>query len=145
MATTTFNYNDFMNQKQDPVVLPGKYENTVIENYAVQTSNNSTYVRFNFKLEDGRTISDNRFQQGLGIMFSHLREQLNLQAQKISPAELFEKCKTTKFTIWVEKTTIFNVNTGLNQRVTNIHFLEPLQKAKEEAQLEQIVNDEMPE
>lgn len=145
MANTTFNYNDFMNQKQAPVVLPGKYEDTVIESYEVQTSNNSTYVRFNFKLADGRKISDNRFQQGLGIMFSHLREQLDLQSEELSPAELFEKCKTTKFTIWVEKATIFNANTGLTQRVTNIHFLEPLQKATASEQPEQIVNDEMPE
>lgn len=139
----TFNYNEFMNQKQAPVVLSGKYENTVIENYEVQTSNNSTYVRFTFKLADGRTISDNRFQQGLGIMFSHLREQLQLQSEEMSPAELFERCKTQKFTLWVDRTTIFNQNTGLNQRVTNIHFLEPLSKPEEK--VEQIVNDEMPE
>ena len=141
-----FNFNEFMNQKQAPVVLPGKYENTVIENYEVQTSNGSTYVRFTFKLADGRKISDNRFQQGLGIMFSHLREQLNLQSEEMSPAELFERCKKDKFTIWVEKTVIFNQNTGLSQRVTNIHFLEPLNKASnEEDEVEQIVNDEMPE
>jgi hypothetical protein len=142
MANNTFNYNDFMNQKQAPVVLPGKYEKVLIENYEIQTSNNNTYVRFNFKLQDGRKISDNRFQQGLGIMFSHLREQLSLQSEEMSPNELFELCKTKPFTIWVEKTTIFNQNTGLNQRVTNIHFLEPLNR---EATFEPIVNDEMPE
>lgn len=141
----TFNYNEFMNTKQAPVVLSGKYENTVIESYEVQTSNNSTYVRFTFKLEDGRKISDNRFQQGLGIMFSHLREQLNLQSEEMSPAELFEKCKTTKFTIWVEKATIFNQNTGLNQRVTNIHFLEPLSNTKVEENDSPIENDEIPD
>ena len=141
----TFNYNDFMNTKQAPAVLSGKYENTVIESYKVQTSNNSTYVRFNFKLEDGRKISDNRFQQGLGIMFSHLREQLNLQSEEMSPAELFEKCKTTKFTIWVEKATIFNQNTGLTQRVTNIHFLEPLSNTKTAENDSPIENDEIPD
>jgi hypothetical protein len=149
---TTFNFNDFMNQKQAPVVLPGKYENVVISNYEVQTSNNSTYVRFTFKLKDGRTISDNRFQQGLGIMFSHLREQLKLQSQEMSPAELFEMCKTKYFTLWVEKATILNSNTGLPQRVTNIHFLEPLNTISEvkpeegtTETIEQITNDEMPE
>lgn len=146
MAQTTFNFNDFMKQKQAPVVLPGKYENTRIESYEIQTSNNSTYVRFNFKLADGRKISDNRFQQGLGVMFSHLREQLKLQNEEISPEELFEKCKETPFTIWVEKTTIFNVNTGLSQRVTNIHFLEPLNSSAEPtATTEQIKDDEMPQ
>lgn len=147
----TFNYNEFMNQKQAPVVLPGKYEETVIESYEVQTSNNSTFVRFNFKLKDGRKVSDNRFEQGLKIMFSHLREQLKLQSEEITPNELFEKCKTQPFTIWVEKATIFNANTGLNQRVTNIHFLEPLsaqneQKANEATVAEEeITNDEMPD
>ena len=147
----TFNYQEFMNQKQAPVVLPGKYENVTISNYEVQTSNNSTFVRFTFKLADGRTISDNRFQQGLGIMFSHLREQLKLQSEEISPAELFEKCKTTPFTLWVEKATIMNANTGLTQRVTNIHFLEPLNSISEEKSEESgnseetIKNDEMPE
>lgn len=144
----TFNYNEFMNQKQAPVVLPGKYEETVIESYEVQTSNNSTFVRFNFKLKDGRKVSDNRFEQGLKIMFSHLREQLKLQSEEIAPNELFEKCKTQPFTIWVEKATIFNANTGLNQRVTNIHFLEPLSSQNAENTVkedEEITNDEMPD
>lgn len=138
----TFNFNEFLSQKQAPVVLPGKYENVVISNYEVQTSKNSTYVRFTYKLEDGRTISDNRFEQGLKIMVSHLREQLDLQTQEITPNELFELCKEKGFSLWVERTTIFNANTGLNQRVTNINFLEPLNKTEVD---EVIVPDELPE
>lgn len=142
----TFNFKEFLSQKQAPVVLPGKYENVTISNYEVQTSNNSTYVRFTYKLADGRTISDNRFEQGLKIMVSHLREQLKLQSEEITPDELFATCNEKGFTIWVEKTTIFNVNTGLNQRVTNINFLEPLNKTEETTTDEEIITpDELPD
>ena len=154
----TLNINELMNRKNPPVIKAGKYENVTIKSYEVMTSNNNQFVRFTFKLEDGREISDNRFAQGLGIMISHLREQLDLQDIEISGTELFEKCKTQKFKIWVEKAVILNANTGLSQRVTNIHFLEPLNMVVNDNQASNaqpteeqptstpvIKNDEMPE
>lgn len=153
MAKTTI--DELLTRKNPPVVQAGKYDNVVIKSYEKQTVNGNSFIRFTFKLTDGREISDNRFAQGLGIMISHLREQLKLQDVEISGTELFEPNKY-KFTIWVEKTTIFNVNTGMNQRVTNIHFLEPLQsiQSKEDSEAtteatteasEPIKEDELPE
>ena len=138
MAKTTI--DELLTRKNPPVVQAGKYDNVVIKSYEKQTVNGNSFIRFTFKLADNREISDNRFAQGLGIMISHLREQLNLQDVEISGTELFEPNKY-KFTIWVEKTTIFNVNTGMNQRVTNIHFLEPLQTIQTKEATEDTAED----
>lgn len=152
MAQNNMNIDEVLNRKNPPVIKAGEYENVVIKGYEKMNVNNNTFIRFTFKLADGREISDNRFAQGLGIMISHLREQLNLQDVEISGAELFEICKEKPFKLWVEKTIIFNANTGLSQRVTNIHFLKPLNTISQETTeqtteqtAEQIENDEMPE
>lgn len=144
MAQKTIDIKELMTRKNPPVVKAGMYENVTVKSYELMESNGSQFYRFTFKLADGREISDNRFPQGLGIMISHLREQLKLDDVEISGTELFEKCKTEKFTIWVEKTEITN-NMGFQQRVTNIHFLKPLEKKAVEDSTEEIVDDEMPE
>ena len=122
----TLDVKDIMSRKNPPVVHAGEYAGVTIKSYEVMEVRDSQFVRFTFKLADGREISDNRFAAGLGVMISHLREQMNLQDVEITGEELFEKCKTQPFKIWVEKATIFNANTGLYQRVTNINFLKPL-------------------
>lgn len=136
MATTNnsnkLSISDILGRKLAPIVKPGKYENVQIKEmklYPVTETNKQEFIRFTFQTEDGREISDNRFAQGLQIMISHLREQLDLQDVEIDPNELLEPGKH-KFTIWVDKTTII-ANNGNPTRVTNIHFLEPL-KATEE-------------
>lgn len=149
MAQQNLSIDEIMSKKNPPVIKPGKYEKVLLKSYEKMTVNKNTFIRFTFKLADNRELSDNRFAQGLGIMISHLREQLKLQDVEISGTELFEKCKTQPFTLWVEKTTIVNANTGLSQRVTNVHFLEPLNSVSSEEKSEetttQIQNDDMPE
>ena len=140
------NTKDIMNRKLAPIVKEGKYENVVIAKYESYdaTATSKDFIRFTFKLEDGREIADNRFAQGLNIMISHLREQLDLQDVEVEPAELL-KPGAHKFTIWVEKTTVISNLTGFEQRVTNIHFLEPLKKAKVSEEISEIKNDELPQ
>lgn len=125
---TKLSIKELITRKNPIVVKPGKYDNVVIDSYEVVSSEEYDYVRFTYKLENGNVISENRFPQGLSIMISHLREQLNLQDIEISGEELFEPGKY-KFTIWVEQKQLKDKFTGeITGRVTNINFLEPLNK-----------------
>ena len=126
MANKSLNVKEILTRKNPIVVKPGKYDNCVIDNYEVMSNGEYEYVRFTYKLANGNVISENRFPQGLGIMISHLREQLNLQDIEISGEEIFEPGKY-KFTIWVEQKQLKDKFTGeITGRVINISFLEPL-------------------
>lgn len=121
---------EIMKRKLPAIVTPGKYEDVEIKStelYPVSQTNKQEFLRITYKTADGREISENRFPQGLNILISHLREQLKLQETEIDVAELL-KPGAHKFTIWVERTTTIN-NSGALIRVTNINFLEPLQKS----------------
>lgn len=126
MANKPISINELLTRKNPIVVKPGKYDNCVIKEYEVMSNGEYEYVRFTYQLENGNVISENRFPQGLGIMISHLREQLNLQDIEISGTELFTP-GAYKFTIWVEQKQLKDKFTGeVTGRVTNINFLEPL-------------------
>ena len=141
---TKLSTKEILTRKNPIVVKPGKYDNVAIDSYEIVASEEYDYVRFTYKLENGSVISENRFPQGLSIMISHLREQLNLQDIEISGEELFEPGKY-KFTIWVEQRQLKDKFTGeITGRVTNINFLEPLNKpaVKEPAQNKTAVEEQ---
>ena len=143
---TKLSIKELITRKNPIVVKPGKYDNVTIDSYEVVSSEEYDYVRFTYKLENGNVISENRFPQGLSIMISHLREQLNLQDIEISGEELFEPGKY-KFTIWVEQKQLKDKFTGeITGRVTNINFLEPLNKpaVKEPVQNETTAEEQKP-
>lgn len=143
---------ELLTRKLPAMVVPGKYENVVIKSktiYPKTETNKQEFVRFTFKIADGREISDNRFEQGLNVMISQLREQLKLQEQEIDVAELLKE-DNHKFTIWVTRDKIFDGQT--TKFYTNIHFLEPINSTvpekKEENKQEEVVDtkgDEIPE
>lgn len=132
-TATKFNFQEFMKQTLAPIVKAGKYDGVKIKEvkeFPIDAQHTQPMVGFTYQLADGRTIYENRFEQGLRIMVSHLREQLGLQDTEVNVADLLTPGKIT-FSIWVEKVDTIT-RSGKATRVTNIHFLKPLEQPADE-------------
>ena len=107
-----------------PALEEGKYSATM-KSYELVDNEKAPYVKFTFTLVDnGREITENRFEKGLGVMISHLRTQLGREKEEIVPQDFFKELidNKTEFNIWIVKRIINGV-----QR-TNFNFLEPLKE-----------------
>lgn len=120
---------EMYNSTFQPALAEGTYKVHMKSHEYVANENGASkkpYIKFTFKdVETGRVITENRFDQGFGVMVSHLRQQLGREDEAIQPKEFFDELinNETDITIWVVKRMVNGT-----QR-TNIHFLEPLPEA----------------
>ena len=117
-----------------PALEEGVYETEMVSHQYV-ANEKAPYIKFTFKVKDSnRTLTENRFEKGFGVMVSHLRQQLNRSNEAIKPFEFFDELIANKTTIkiWVTK----NVINGVPR--TNFQFLEPL---KVEPKAIEVVDD----
>lgn len=131
---------EMYNSTFQPALAEGTYKVHMLSHEYVANENGASkkpYIKFTFKvISSDRIITENRFDQGFGVMVSHLRQQLGKEAEAIKPKEFFNELinNKTEITIWVVKRMINGT-----QR-TNIHFLEPL---PESAPNTTVVDDEV--
>ena len=107
-----------------PALEEGVYETEMVSHKYVDNKT-APYIQFTFKVKNSeRTLTENRFEKGFGVMVSHIRQQLNRQSEAIKPNEFFDELIKNKTTIkiWVVKTTVNGVPR------TNFQFLEPIKK-----------------
>lgn len=117
---------EMYNSTFQPALAEGTYKVRMKSHEYVANENGASkkpYIKFTFEdAETGRVITENRFDQGFGVMVSHLRQQLGRENEAVQPKEFFDELinNETEITIWVVKRMVNGT-----QR-TNIHFLEPL-------------------
>ena len=117
-----------LNSTFQPALEEGKYE-VVMKNYEFVHNDKADvdYITFKYGIPAlNREISENRFEKGLGVMVSHIRQQLGRENEAVIPKELFDEliANKTPLNLWVVKRNINGV-----QR-TNFNFLEPLPEDK---------------
>jgi hypothetical protein len=85
-----------------PPLKPGEYRVTLaaFAEVAPKKQGGKPYVRFDLKFTD-RITNDNRFEQGLDIMLSQLRDQLCTDDEVITTQDLLDRAKATEFSLWV--------------------------------------------
>ena len=129
---------EMYNSTFQPALAEGVYEVKMLSHEYVANENGASkkpYIKFTFEvLETGRKLTDNKFDNGFGVMVSHLRQQLGRENEAVQPQEFFnELIKNEKpFKIWVVKRTVNG------SPKTNFNFLEPI---KEEAPNTEVVED----
>ena len=109
-----------------PALEEGVYETEMVSHKYVDNKT-APYIQFTFKVKNSeRTLTENRFEKGFGVMVSHIRQQLNRQSEAIKPNEFFDELieKKTTIKIWVVKNTVNGVPR------TNFQFLEPIKKTE---------------
>jgi hypothetical protein len=112
-----------------PALAEGEYKVVMLSHkYTQNPAGTGDYIRFEYAITEGasagRVLSDNRFEAGLGVMVSHLREQLGREKEAVVPVELFNEviANKTEITIWVKKRVVNG------SQKTNIHFKKPLEE-----------------
>jgi hypothetical protein len=109
-----------------PALAEGVYDVKMIAHEYVENEK-APYIKFTFEvLENGRKLVENRFDKGLGVMVSHLRQQLKRENEAIVPKDFFDELikNATPFKIWIVKRLVNG-----SQR-TNFNFLEPIKEEK---------------
>ena len=112
---------DMYNSTFQPALAEGTYEVKMLSHEYV-ANDKAPYIKFTFEvLNNGRKLTENRFEKGFGVMVSHLRQQLGRENEAIEPKKFFDELieKKTQFKIWVVKRDVNGI-----QR-TNFNFLEP--------------------
>lgn len=112
---------DMYNSTFQPALAEGTYEVKMLSHEYVD-NDKAPYIKFTFEvLNNGRKLTENRFEKGFGVMVSHLRQQLGRENEAIEPKKFFDELieKKTPFKIWVVKRDVNGI-----QR-TNFNFLEP--------------------
>lgn len=110
-----------------PQLNEGVYKCKLISHKLVDTNPENPYVALEFVTESGRTLKENRFNQGFQIFVSHLKQQLGRGDEEIGVLDFLNELieNETKFNIWITK--YIPANGG--QTRSNFNFLEPRKKA----------------
>lgn len=117
---------EMYNSTFQPALAEGVYKVKMLSHEYCENAegvSKKPYIRFTFEVIDGgRKLTDNRFDQGFGVMVSHLRQQLGRELEAVQPKEFFDELiqNETPFNIWVKK----RIVNGYPR--TNFHFLEPI-------------------
>lgn len=120
--------SQMLNSTFQPALEEGIYD-VVMKSYELVHNDraNVDYVVFKYDIPTlNREISENRFEKGLGVMVSHIRQQLGKEDEAVIPKELFDSLITNKtpLKLWVVKRIVGGI-----QR-TNFNFLEPIKEDK---------------
>lgn len=117
---------EMYNSTFQPALAEGVYRVKMLSHEYCENANGVTkkpYIKFTFEvLENGRKLTDNRFDTGFGVMVSHLRQQLGRENEAVQPQAFFNELieNETPFNIWVVK----RIVNGTPR--TNFNFLEPI-------------------
>jgi len=106
-----------------PQLNEGEYKVTLKSHTLVTTKPENPYITLEYVTESGRTLRENRFNQGFQIFISHLKQQLEMGDKEIGVQKFLDKlvADKTKFKLWVTKYTPANGG----QTRSNFHLLEP--------------------
>lgn len=109
-----------------PQLNEGVYKCKLTSHKLVDTKPENPYVALEFVTESGRTLKENRFNQGFQIFVSHLKQQLGRGDEEIGVLEFLNELieNETEFNIWITK--YIPANGG--QTRSNFNFLEPRKK-----------------
>ena len=140
MEQNTNKLVDMLKSTFKPALEEGKYTAT-LKSFEVVANPTADYVKFTFTLESGREITENRFEKGLGVMISHLRQQLGREKEEIIPQDFFNEliANKTPFNIWIVKRIVNGV------QKTNFNFLEPLKTNQPAESTITVVDDNLAE
>ena len=114
-----------------PALKEGVYDVKMLKHEFVETAT-TQYIKFTYEmLDNGRVITDNKFEAGLGVMVSHLRQQLNREDEAVVPIDFFNELieHETPIKIWVVKRMVNG------SQKTNFNFLEPLPEKEDKPNL----------
>lgn len=109
-----------------PQLNEGVYKCRLVKHKLVDTKPENPYIALEFVTENGRTLKENRFNQGFQIFISHLKQQLNRGDEEIGVLDFLNELieNKTEFNIWITKFTPANGG----QIRSNFNFLEPRKK-----------------
>ena len=109
-----------------PQLNEGVYKCKLVSHKLVDTKPENPYIALEFVTESGRTLKENRFNQGFQIFVSHLKQQLGRGDEEIGVLEFLNELieNETEFNIWITK--YIPANGG--QTRSNFNFLEPRKK-----------------
>lgn len=116
-----------------PALAEGVYRVKMLSHEYVAKENKTPYIKLEFEvLENGRILTENKFEGSFGVMVSHLRTQLGRENEAIQPITFFNELieNETEFNIWIKKVTVNGI-----QR-TNFYFLEPLAESENKVNTE---------
>lgn len=117
---------EMYNSTFQPALAEGVYRVKMLSHEYCANENGVTkkpYIKFTFEvIDNGRKLTDNRFDSGFGVMVSHLRQQLGRENEAVQPQAFFNELieNGTEFNIWVVK----RIVNGTPR--TNFNFLEPI-------------------
>ena len=120
---------EMYNSTFQPALKEGVYQ-VKMTSHEYVANEKAPYIKFTFEtLDNGRKLTENRFEKGFGVMISHLRQQLGRQDEEIVVKDFLDEliANQTPFNIWVVK----RIVNGTPK--TNFNFLEPIEEAIEEA------------
>lgn len=109
-----------------PQLNEGVYKCKLVSHKLVDTKPENPYIALEFVTESGRTLKENRFNQGFQIFVSHLKQQLSRGDEEIGVLDFLNELieNQTEFNIWITK--YIPANGG--QTRSNFNFLEPRKK-----------------
>lgn len=106
-----------------PQLNEGVYKCKLVSHKLVDTKPENPYIALEFITENGRTLKENRFNQGFQIFVSHLKQQLGRGDEEIGVLDFLNELveNETEFNIWITK----YVPANGGQTRSNFNFLEP--------------------
>lgn len=106
-----------------PQLNEGVYKCKLVSHKLIDTKPENPYIALEFITENGRTLKENRFNQGFQIFVSHLKQQLGRGDEEIGVLDFLNELvnNQTEFNIWITK--YIPANGG--QTRSNFNFLEP--------------------
>lgn len=116
---------EMYNSTFQPALKEGVYQVKMVSHEYV-ANEKAPYIKFTFEtIDNGRKLTENRFEKGFGVMISHLRQQLGRQDEEIVVKDFLDEliAKQTPFNIWIVK----RIVNGAPK--TNFNFLEPIEEA----------------
>ena len=116
---------EMYNSTFQPALKEGVYQ-VKMTSHEYVANEKAPYIKFTFEtIDNGRKLTENRFEKGFGVMISHLRQQLGRQDEEIVVKDFLDEliANQTPFNIWVVK----RIVNGTPK--TNFNFLEPIEEA----------------
>lgn len=115
---------EMYNSTFQPALKEGVYQ-VKMTSHEYVANEKAPYIKFTFEtIDNGRKLTENRFEKGFGVMISHLRQQLGRQDEEIVVKDFLDEliANQTPFNIWVVK----RIVNGTPK--TNFNFLEPIEE-----------------